>query len=169
MAGDKLFRKPSIAVIQGDSEPMYGVVHASATVTYLTPGKLVAFYSTNDGEIDIAGTNDVSGNLGIAGYEYTPDEYRPATRDTAYAVGDHVAIHAKPGMRFRGYLMCQTAAVAPGTPLFHDDADASGNFQIYLGATSDSVTYAKVVRARAMETVDPSTSDSPQACWMQWV
>ena len=168
MAGDLLFRKPSIAVIQGGSEPMFGVVHASATVTYLVPGKLLSFYSTNDGEVDIAGTNDCSGNIGIAGYEYTPDEYRPATRDTAYAVGDHIAIHAKPGMRFRGWLMPGSGAVAPGTPLFHDDADSSGNFQIYLGGATDEKTYRMERRARALETVTPAKSTAT-ACWMQWL
>jgi hypothetical protein len=169
MAGDLLFRKPSIAVIQGDSEPMYGVVHASATVTYMIGGKLVSFYSTNDGEIDIAGTNDVSGNLGILGYEYTPDEYRPATRDTAVAVGDHVAVHTKPGMRFRGFLTPGTAAVYPGAPLYHGEADSSGNFQLYLGGTSDTATYKAIVRARARETIDPSAKDTAIACWMEWV
>lgn len=169
MAGDLLFRKPSLAVVQGDSEPMYGVVSASATVTYLIPGKLVAFYSTNDGEIDIAGADDVSGNVGIVGYEYTPEEYRPTTRLTAYAVGDHVAIHAKPGMRFRGYLDAGTPAVTPGMALYHDKADVSGNFQKYLGLTSDTDgTYRTWPLARALESITPDKS-TPTACWMQWI
>ena len=168
MAGDLLFRKPSIAVVQGDSEPMYGVVSAAATVTYLKPGKLVGNL-TNDGEIDIAGSDDVSGNVGIIGYEYTPDEYKPATRDTVYAVGDHVAIHAKPGMKFRGFLRPGTAAVTPGMALYHDTGDTSGNFQKYLGVTSDtSGTYRTFPIARALESITPDGT-SATVCWMRWL
>ncbi|MDD5188979.1 MAG: hypothetical protein PHF57_12310, partial [Methanoregula sp.] len=60
MAADKLFRKPSLNVVQGDTlGPMFGKVAAAATATYLYPGKLVSML-TNDGEIDIAGTADSS-------------------------------------------------------------------------------------------------------------
>lgn len=168
MAGDTLFRKPSLAVIQGDSEPMYGVVAAAATVTYLKPGVLVK-YSTNDGEIDIAGATDISGNIGILGYEYSPDEYKPATRDTAYAAGDHVAIHAKPGMRFRGHLTPSSTAVTQGMMLTHA-ADASGNFQIYTAANIGSTAAgATVPIAKAMESVTPGTSYASCVCWMEWL
>jgi hypothetical protein len=166
MAGDLLFRKPSLAVTQGDSEPMYGVVGAAATVTYLKPGKLVSML-TNDGEIDIAGTPDASFNVGIIGYEYTPDEYRPATRDTAYAVGDHVAIHNTPGTRFRGFLM-NSGAVAPGDRLYHPVADTSGNFA-KLAMTATLVTDNAVPLAMALETGAASTGTSPVECWMQWL
>jgi len=164
MAGDLLFRKPSIAVTQGDSEPVYGVVSASATVTYLVPGKLVK-YLTNDGEIDIAGADDVSGNLGIIGYEYTPDEYRPATRDTAYAVGDHVAIHMKPGTRFRGWVI-NGAAITPGMLMTHLAADTSGNFSQYIGGIE---TLAAVPLAKATESVAAPTGTTAVACWMEWL
>lgn len=165
MAGDLLFRKPSIAVIQGDSDPMYGVVAATATVTYLKPGKLVSML-TNDGEIDIAGAADASFNLGIIGYEYTPDEYRPATRDTVYAVGDHVAVHAKPGMRFRGFTI-NSDAVAPGDRLYHDMADTSGNFKKWAGAAVAAQN--AVPLAKALETGAASTGTSPVEVWMEWL
>ncbi len=166
MAGDLNFRKPSIAVIQGDSEPMYGVVAAAATVTYMYPGKLVE-YSTNDGEIDILGA-DGSGNIGVLGYEYSPDEYKPATRDTAYAAGDHVAIHSKPGMKFRGFLAPGTAAVTPGMFLYHSAADTSGNLQKYLGSASDSAGYRATPIAKARESITPGNS-TETACWMEWL
>lgn len=166
MAGDLLFRKPSIAVVQGDSEPVYGVVTAGATVTYLVPGKLVK-YSTNDGEIDIAGANDTSGNLGIIGYEYTPDEYRPATRDTVYAVGDHVAIHMKPGFRFRGWVI-NGAAITPGMLMCHLAADTSGNFSQYLGPAVAG-SYNPPPQAKAMESVAAPTGSVAVACWMEWL
>jgi len=164
MAGDRLFRKPSLAVTQGDSNPLYGVVTAGATVTYLVPGKLVK-YSTNDGEIDIAGANDTSGNLGIVGYEYTADEYRPASRDTAYAAGDHVAIHQKPGMRFRGWVI-NGAAITPGMELTHLAADTSGNFSQYIGGIQ---TYMAKPLARAMESVAAPTGTVAVECWMEWL
>lgn len=167
MAGDLLFRKPSLAVVQGDSEPMYGVVGAAATATYLYPGKLVSML-TNDGEIDIGGTADASFNVGIIGYEYTPDEYKPATRDTVYAVGDHVAIHNKPGMRFRGHLTPSGAAVAPGDRLYHPITDASGNFS-KLAMNAVLVTENVVPLAMALESVTPGTSYASCVCWMQWL
>ena len=169
MAADKLFRKPSIDVIQGDTlGPMFGKVAAAATVTYLVPGKLVK-YSTYDGSVDIAGANDTSGNVGIIGYEKTPLAFKPATRDTAYAAGDHVAIHNTPGMRFRGHLTPGSAAVTPGSPLAHM-GDASGNLQIFLGDTSLVAGSGNPIPvAKALESVTPATSYASCECWMEWL
>jgi hypothetical protein len=167
MAGDLLFRKPSLAVVQGDSEPMYGVVGAAATVTYLVPGKLVVNL-TNDGEVDVAGTADASNNVGIAGYEYTPDEYRPATRDTAYAVGDHIAVHNKPGMRFRGFLQPGSTAVAPGDRLYHPITDSSGNFALFAPTLTAPAADGAHQLAKALETITPADTTAT-ACWMQWL
>ena len=169
MAGDLLFRKPSLDVIQGDTlGPMFGVIEASATVTYLKPGVLLV-RSTTDSEVNIAGATDISGNVGILGYEGTPLAYKPATRDTAYAVGDHVAIHNTPGMRFRGHLTPSSAAVVPGSPLCHA-GDASGNLQIYLGDTSlVAGTGMPLVIAKSLEAVTPGTSYASCVCWMEWI
>jgi hypothetical protein len=166
MASDKIFRKPALDVIQGDTlGPMYGKVAAAATVTYLKPGKLVSML-TNDGEIDIAGTADASFNVGIIGYEKTPLAFKPADRDTVYAVGDHVAIHNTPGMRFRGFLM-NSAAVYPGDKLMHDVADSSGNFtKLTLDGTQSP---AGIALAKAIEAGAASTGTSPVECWMQWL
>ena len=167
MASDLLFRKPSIDVVQGDEQigPMYGKVAAAATVTYLVPGKLVK-YSTYDGSIDIAGANDTSGNLGIVGYEKTPLAFNPATRDTAYAAGDHVAIHNTPGMRFRGWVI-NGAAITPGMLMTHLAADTSGNFSQYIG--NPLATYATRPIARALESVAAPTGSVAVACWMEWL
>jgi len=169
---DKLFRKPSIDVIQGDTlGPMFGKVAAAATVTHLKPGVVIVF-KTNDGEIDIAGTTDISGNVGVLGYEGTPLAFKPANRDTAYAVGDHVAVHNTPGMRFRGHLTPSSAAVAPGDPLFHG-ADASGNLQKYLGTTTSAIAGTTggvpIPVAKALESVTPATSYASCECWMEWL
>jgi hypothetical protein len=164
MAGDLPFRKPSLDVIQGDTlGPMFCKVAASATVTYLVSGKLISML-TNAGEIDIAGTADVSFNVGIIGYEGTPLAYKPATRDTAYAVGDHVAVHNTPGMRFRGWLI-NSSAVNWGTELIHLASDSSGNFASY----ADGGTTVQGVRARALETVAANTGTVAVPCWMQWI
>ena len=166
MASDLIFRKPSITVVQGDEYLgcMYGKVAAAATVTYLVPGKLIK-YSTCDGSIDIAGANDTSGNLGIVGYESTPLAFRPATRDTAYAAGDHVAIHNTPGMRFRGWVIAG-AAITPGMELTHLAADTSGNFSQYIGGAG---TYMEKPLARALESVAAPTGTVAVACWMEWL
>jgi hypothetical protein len=167
MASDKIFRKPALDVIQGDTlGPMYGKVAAAATVTYLKPGKLVSML-TNDGEIDIAGTADASFNVGIIGYEKTPLAFKPADRDTVYAVGDHVAIHNTPGMRFRGFLL-NSAAVYPGDKLYHPVADISGNFA-KLAMTATLLTDNAVPLAMAIESGAASTGTSPVECWMQWL
>jgi hypothetical protein len=166
MASDLLFRKPSIDVVQGDDYigPMFGKVAAAATVTYLVPGKLVK-YSTYDGSVDIAGANDTSGNVGIIGYEKTPLAFKPATRDTAYAAGDHVAIHNTPGMRFRGWVI-NGAAITPGMTLTHLAADSSGNFSQFLGSNG---TYGPFPLARALESVAAPTGTVAVACWMEWL
>jgi len=167
MAADKLFRKPSISVIQGDTlGPMFGKVAAAATVTYLKPGKLVSML-TNDGEVDIAGVADASFNVGIIGYEGTPLAYKPATRDTVYAAGDHVAIHNTPGMRFRGFVIL-SAAIAPGDKLYHAVADTSGNFAKWDGSTVSGQNTSPL--AKALETLAATTtSTTAQECWMQWI
>jgi len=170
MAGDLLFRKPSIDVIQGDTlGPMFGVVEGSATVTYMKPGVLMVRSATS-GEVDIAGATDISGNVGILGYEATPLVYKPADRDTIYAVGDHVAIHNSPGFRFRGHLTPSSGAVVPGSPLCHR-GDASGNLELYLGPTTSVVsgTGVPLVLARSLEAVTPGTSYASCVCWMEWL
>lgn len=166
MAGDLLFRKPSIDVVQGDTlGPMFGKVYASATVTYLKPGKLVK-YSTYDGTVDIAGANDTSGNVGIIGYEATPLAFKPATRDTIYAINDHVAIHNTPGMRFRGWVI-NGNAITPGMLMTHLAADTSGNFSQFVGGYTGE--YLPRPMARALESVAAPTGSVAVACWMEWL
>lgn len=165
MAADKIFRKPSLSVVQGDTMgPMHAVVGANATVAYMIPGKLVV-YDATDKEVKEAST-DSSGNVGILGYEDSPLAFKPATRDTAYAAGDHVAVHNTPGMRFRGWLAPGTTAITTGAALCHDNGDTSGNFQLYLGPTN---TESGNRLAKALESVDPSGTNVAVACWMQWV
>lgn len=160
MAADKLFRKPSLDVVQGDTlGPMYGVIGANATAAYMIPGKRVMF-DTNDNEVKEGGT-DPSDNIGVLGYEASPLAFKPADRDTAYARGDHVAVHNTPGMRFRGWLKAGSGAVNPGDTLM--GTDASGNFQIAAGDPQ-----VGIMKARALESITPNGSTNT-ACWMQYI
>jgi hypothetical protein len=159
MASDKLFRKPSINVVQGDVlGPMFGVVGANATAAQMVAGRAVC-YDANDNEVKECGALDASGNtavpIGILGYEGSPLAFKPATRDTAYAVGDHVAVHNTPGMRYRGWL-ATGLTVVPGTLL---KTAANGTFTV-LTATTD---------ARNAKAIEGLTSSGVTACWMEWV
>jgi len=159
MASDKMFRKPSIDVVQGDTEgPFYGVVGANATAAAMVPGRVVCF-DTNDNEVKECGAQDVSGNtaapIGILGYEDSPLAFKPATRDTAYARGDHVAIHKKPGMSFRGWLATGQTVVT-GTKL---KVAANGIFTPVTAVTD----------AYFASAIEGLTSSGTTACWMEWV
>jgi len=152
MAADKLFRKPSLDVIQGDTlGPMYGEIGSNATAAQMVPGRAVGF-DTSDNCVKEA--TDPSGCIGILGYEKSPLAFKPATRDTAYAVGDHVAVHNTPGMRFRGWL-ATGLTVNPSTKV---EVTANGTF---------TTTAADAMfNAICLETV---TSSGVTACWMQWI
>ena len=159
MASDKLFRKPLLDVVQGDLlGPMFGIVGANATAAKMIPGTVVCF-DTNDNEVKECGAQDVSGNaaapLGILGYEASPLAFKPATRDTAYALGDHVAIHNTPGMRFRGRL-ATGQTVVPGTKL---KVAADGLFTPVTAVTD----------AYFASAIEGLTSSGTTACWMEWV
>ena len=159
MASDKMFRKPAVSVVQGDDDSFFfGIVGANATAAQMIPGRGVCF-DTNDNEVKECGAQDVSGNtaapIGILGYGRSPIIFKPATRDTAYALGDHVAIHKKPGMSFRGWL-ATGLTVVPGTKL---KIAANGTFTTLTAATD-------AFFASAIEGV---TSSGVTACWMEWV
>ncbi len=158
MAAQKIFRKPSINVVQGDTlGPMFGVVGANATAAKMIPGRAVC-YDATDKEVKECGAEDLSGNtaapLGILGYEDSPLQFKPATRDTAYALGDHVAVHNTPGMRFRGWL-ATGLTVVPGTYL---KVGADGIMTVLTAATDP-------FHAKAIEGL---TSSGTTACWMEW-
>lgn len=89
------FRKPSNGVAAGDYYVEYLKVGANATAANMLPG-IAVVYDTNDRSVKEAGVNgDI---IGFLGYEDTPEAFRPASRTTAYAVGDTVAvIHGQGG------------------------------------------------------------------------
>ena len=158
MASEKLFDKAVLDVVQGDKlGPMFGKIGPSATAAQMIPGRVVC-YDTYDKSVKECGAIDISGNtavpIGILGYEKTPLAYKPATKDTAYAVGDHVAIHNTPGMRFRGWL-ATGLTVVPGTAL---KVTANGIMTSCTAATDP-------VNAIALEGL---SSSGTTAVWMQW-
>jgi len=75
--------KPSNKIlVKGDGL----IVEYKATDAAIKPGDMVKF-KTSDVEIDEGGapTGSTAMGIGIAGYEQAHEEYKPATRATAYA------------------------------------------------------------------------------------
>lgn len=106
------FRKPTNGVVQGDTlGPEFLKVGANATAAKMLPGIAVC-KDTNDFCVKEA---DASANdIGFLGYEYSPS--KPATIDTAYAVGDIAAVHCGAGRRQMGRLTTNQTIVK-GQPL----------------------------------------------------
>lgn len=106
------FRKPNNGVVQGGSlGPEFFKVGANATAAKMLPG-IVVCKDTNDFCVK---ESDASGNdIGFLGYEYSPS--KPATIDTAYAVGDFVAVHRGPGRRQMARL-ATSQTIENGDPL----------------------------------------------------
>lgn len=106
------FRKPNNGVVQGDTlGPEFLKVGANATAAKMLPG-IVVCKDTNDFSVK---ESDASGNdIGFLGYEYSPS--KPATIDTAYAVGDFVAVHRGAGRRQMGRL-ATSQTIVKGQPL----------------------------------------------------
>ena len=76
-------------------EPMILKIGANATAAKCLPG-IAVIRDTNDYSVKEYGSSG-SAVVGVLGWESTPTKWRPATRDTAYAVGDEVAVHYGPG------------------------------------------------------------------------
>lgn len=96
MAVDIGFSKSAVGVGAVDLfEPMILKVGANATAAKMLPG-IAVIKDTNDYSVKEYGSSG-SAVVGVLGWEETPNKWRPATRDTAYAVGDEVAVHYGPG------------------------------------------------------------------------
>jgi hypothetical protein len=88
------WRKPENGVATGEYVVELLRVGANATAAKMLPG-IAVVYDSNDRSVKEAGVNgDI---IGFLGYEDTPIAFKPATRDTAYAVGDTVAVIHGPG------------------------------------------------------------------------
>ena len=107
------WRKPNNKVCQNGSslDTQQLQVGANATPAKMLPGIVVCF-DTNDysvKEYDSGGAP-----IGFLGYENSTD--KPETIDTAYAVGDSVAVESGPGRRQMGRLTT-SQTIVKGQPL----------------------------------------------------
>lgn len=103
MAEEHGFRYPLNDVVTdpSDGSVEFYTVHDTATAAKMLPGILVKISDLANEVIEC----DSSGNaIGFLGYQATAAEFRPATRDTAYALGDRVAVHRGAGRRQMGRL-----------------------------------------------------------------
>jgi hypothetical protein len=98
MAAEHGFRFPNndVRTNEGGGQVEFYTVHTHATAAKMLPGIIVKISDVANEVLEC----DASGNaIGFLGYQDTPAEFRPATRDTAYAVGDRVAVLRGAGRR----------------------------------------------------------------------
>jgi len=121
MVADQIgFVKPLNDVVQGRYMTERLKVGANATAASMKPGIHVIF-DVNDYSVKEGGA---AGHvIGILGYGDANADYKPATRDTAYAVGDEVPVH-NGSFRARVYV---SETVVKGDPLV---AIADGKFEL---------------------------------------
>lgn len=85
------FRKPTNKWSQGGALGVeYFKVGANATAAKMLPG-IAVIKDANDFSVKESGS--LGSTIGVLGYDETPAQYRPTTSSTAYALGDHVAVH----------------------------------------------------------------------------
>ena len=113
------FEQPLNDVVQGPYFTERLKVGANATAAKMLPGMHVVF-DTNDYSVKEGG----AGGLveGIIGYGEANADFKPATRDTAYALADEIPIH-NGTFRARVYV---SETVVKGQPLV---AIADGKFE----------------------------------------
>lgn len=112
------FQKALNDVVQGPYMTERLKVGPSATAAKMLPGVHVIRDSTDYGVQEGGAAGAV---IGILGYADANADFKPATRDTAYAVGDEVPVH-NGVFRARVYV---TETVVKGEPLI---AAADGKF-----------------------------------------
>lgn len=152
MAAKTGFRFPNndVVVIPDEGSVEFYTVHTHATAAKMLPGILVKISDVANEVMEV----DASGNaIGFLGYQSTPAEYRPETRDTAYAVGDRVAVHRGAGRRQMGRL-ATGQNVAAGAPLARA---ADGYLTAGTPGTDDIV-------GDAVDPVDASSAS--KICWI---
>ena len=98
MAVQTGFRAPANAVVTGVHYTELLKVGANATAAKMLPG-IAVVKDTNDRSVMESG--DAGAIIGWLGYEETPAAFKPENRDTAYALGDTVAVHHGQGAFIR--------------------------------------------------------------------
>ena len=84
------FVEPLNDVVQGDYLTERLAVGANATAAKMLPGMHVVF-DTIDYEVKEGGA--AGAVVGLIGYGEANADYKPATRDTAYALADEIPVH----------------------------------------------------------------------------
>lgn len=86
--------KPTNKIVV-DSTNLHLQTKKVETATNVYPGRLVE-KGTNDDDVVVCGGSNPA--VGVAGYEQTTKNYRPATVDTIYAQNDQIAVINGPGV-----------------------------------------------------------------------
>ena len=130
------FRKPENDVVSGHYYTEMLKVGANATAAKMLPGIFV-IKDTNDRSVKESGA--AGKVIGVLGYAESPEAYRPATRSTAYAVGDTVAVHHGMGAYARA-LLAISQTVVKGELM---KVAADGYLTIGAAGTDDIVAVAE--------------------------
>ena len=156
MAVDIGFAKSAVGVGAEDLfEEMVLKVGANATAAKMLPG-IAVIRDTNDYSVKEYGSSG-SAVVGVLGWEKTPVKWRPATRDTAYALGDEVAVHYGPG-RIR-MLLADSQTIVKGDALalttdgYLIKATINGVVSVVESGTATKSTGNSDVYAEALESV----------------
>lgn len=132
------FSKPNNDVVQGNYLTEQLKIGAAATAAKMLPGALV-IYDGNDYSVKESSTE--GSVIGWLGYGLTNANYKPTTRDTAYALADYIPVHN--GSNFRVRAIIDTEAVTKGAPL---TADTNGTV---TAATADAPIVARAAESVA--------------------
>ena len=134
------FVEPSNDVVQGNYLTERLEVGPAATAAKMLPGMHVVFDTTDYGVKEGGAAGLV---IGIIGYGEANADYKPTTRDTAYAVGDEIPIH-NGTFRARVYV---SETVVKGQPLV---AIADGKFEKADAATITASGAASITDGQAI-------------------
>lgn len=161
MAVDIGFAKSAVGVGAVDLfEPMVLKVGANATAAKMLPG-IAVIRDTNDYSVKEFGSADTA-VVGVLGWEQTPIKWRSASRDTAYALGDEVAVHYGPG-RIR-MLLAVSQTIVKGDMLslttdgYLTKATINGIVSVVESGSATKSTGNSDVYAEALESVSTGSS-----------
>lgn len=163
MAVDIGFSKSAVGVGAEDLiEPMILKIGANATAAKMLPG-IAVVRDTND--YSVKEYSSGSAVVGVLGWEETPNNTRPSTRDTAYALGNEVAVHYGPGKIMMRLTTSQTIVKGDLLTLTTDGyltkATINGVVSINESGSSTVSTGNSDVYAEALESVTTTTSTAP--------
>ncbi|MDD4588860.1 MAG: hypothetical protein PHG06_00325 [Parabacteroides sp.] len=163
MAVDIGFSKSAVGVGAEDLfEPMILKVGANATAAKMLPG-IAVIRDTNDYSVKEYGSTG-SAVVGVLGWEATPNDFRPASRDTAYAIGKECAVHYGPGKIRMRLAASQTIVkgdmLTPTTDGYLIKATINGVVSVVESGSATDSTGNSDVYAEALETVSTGAGET---------